>query len=87
MVSSPDEELITKKLNEGSVVDLIYLDFPIAFDSVKHRFRLAKLSGYGIAPIPNVPNVSSTDEHFKWTSMEPYPKWLRPKVVSPTALS
>ncbi len=45
------EELITKWLDEGSAVDLIYLDFSEAFDSFNHRLLLDKLRGYGIAPI------------------------------------
>ncbi len=34
------EELITKWLDEGSAVDLIYPDFSKAFDSVNHRLLL-----------------------------------------------
>ncbi len=34
-----------------SAVDLIYLDFSKAFDSVSHQLFLDKLRGYGIAPI------------------------------------
>ncbi len=45
------EEFITKWLEEGSAVDLIYLDFSKAFDSVNHRLLLHKIRGYGIAPI------------------------------------
>ncbi len=45
------EELITKWLDEGSVADLIYLDFSKGFGSVNHRLLLDKLRGYGIAPI------------------------------------
>ncbi len=45
------EELITKLLNEGSAVDLIYPDLSNTFDSVNHRLLLTKLRGYGIAPI------------------------------------
>ncbi len=45
------EELITKWLDDRSAFDLIYLDFPNAFDSVKHRLIPDKLRGNGIAPI------------------------------------
>ncbi len=45
------EELITKRLNEGSAGDVIYQDFSRVFDSVNHRFLLHKLRGYGIVPI------------------------------------
>ncbi len=45
------EELITKWLDEGVAVDLIYLDLSKAFDSVNHRLLLDEFRGYGIAPI------------------------------------
>ncbi len=45
------EELITKWLDEGGAIDLIYLDFCKTFYSVDHRLLLATLRGYGIAPI------------------------------------
>ncbi len=45
------EELITKWLDEGIAVDLIYLDFSKVFDLFNHRLLLHKLRGYGIAPI------------------------------------
>ncbi len=45
------EDLITKWLDEGSAVELIYQDFFNAFDSVNHRLLLHKRRGYGIAPL------------------------------------
>ncbi len=45
------EELITKWLDEGSAVDLIYLGYYKTFDLVNHRLLLDKLRGYGNAPV------------------------------------
>ncbi len=45
------EDLITKWLDEGNAVDLIYQDFSKVFDSVNHRLLLDKLRCYVIAPI------------------------------------
>ncbi len=42
------EEHVTRLLDEGHTVDLVYLDFAKAFDSVNHRFLLAKLKSSGI---------------------------------------
>jgi len=38
----------TKSLDHGVPVDIIYLDFKKAFDSVPHRRLLTKLKAYGI---------------------------------------
>ncbi len=37
------EERVPRLLDEGHTVDLVYLDFTKAFNSVNHRFLLAKL--------------------------------------------
>ncbi len=37
-------ERVNRLLYEGYTVDLVYLDFAKAFDSVYHRFLVAKLS-------------------------------------------
>ncbi len=42
------EECVTRLLDEGYTVELVYLDFAKAFDSVNHRFLLAKLKSSGI---------------------------------------
>ena len=41
-------EDVTKWLDEGSIVDIIYLDFKKAFDNVPHRRSLLKLKAHGI---------------------------------------
>ena len=41
-------EDITKSVDEGVGVDMIYLDYSKAFDSVPHRRLLQKLAGHGI---------------------------------------
>ena len=41
-------EEITKWLDEGSPVDIIYLDFQKAFDKVPHQRLLLKLKAHGI---------------------------------------
>ena len=39
---------VLKSLNEGSEVDVIYLDYSKAFDKVDHQILLAKMDTYGI---------------------------------------
>ena len=41
-------EEITKLVNEGSPVDVIYLDFQKAFDKVPHQRLILKLKSYGL---------------------------------------
>ena len=41
-------EEITKWIDEGSPVDIIYLDFQKAFDKVPHQILLLKLKAHGI---------------------------------------
>ncbi len=45
------QTLLTKWLDERSAIDLSYLDFLKAFQSVDNRLLLAKPKGYGIDPI------------------------------------
>ncbi len=42
------EERVTRLLDKGHTVDIVYLDFAKIFDSVNHRFLLAKLKSFGI---------------------------------------
>ncbi len=42
------EERVTRLMDEGPTVDFVYLDFAKAFDSVNHRFLLARLMSSGI---------------------------------------
>ena len=41
-------EEITKWVDDGSPVDIIYLDFQKAFDKVPHQRRILKLKSHGI---------------------------------------
>jgi hypothetical protein len=41
-------ELWTELLDTGTALDVIYLDFKKAFDSVPHKMLLSKLGAYGI---------------------------------------
>ena len=41
-------EETTKWIDEGSPVDIIYLDFQKAFDKVQHKRLLLKLKAHGI---------------------------------------
>ena len=42
-------EDLTTKIDRGEAVDIVYLDFRKAFDSVPHERLLAKLVSYGIS--------------------------------------
>ncbi len=42
------EEKVTKIMDSGDTVDLVFLDFTKAFDSVNNRFLIEKLKAYGI---------------------------------------
>ncbi len=35
-------------MNDGNTADVVYLDFAKAFDSVNHRFLLAKFESFGL---------------------------------------
>ena len=41
-------EEITKRIDEGSPIDIIYLDFQKAFDKVSHQLLLLKSKARGI---------------------------------------
>ena len=41
-------EYLTSKLDKGETVDIIYLDFKKAFDTVPHARLMITLTAYGI---------------------------------------
>ncbi len=45
------EEAVTRMMDEGHTVDVIYLDFAKAFDSVNHRFHLTKMKSFGLGDV------------------------------------
>ncbi len=46
------EEAVTRVMDEGHTVDVIYLDVAKAFDSVNHRLLLTKMSSFGLETCP-----------------------------------
>ncbi len=44
-------EAVTRMMDEGHTVDVIYLDFANAFDSVNHGFLLAKMKSFGLSDV------------------------------------
>ena len=42
------QEKLTEMLDDGKSIDIIYLDFKKAFDSIPHERLLLKMKGYGI---------------------------------------
>jgi len=41
-------EGVTKKVDEGSAVDIVYMDFSWAFDKILHGRLLQKVKAHGI---------------------------------------
>ncbi len=48
---SRHERPVTRMIDEGHAADVIYLDFAKAFDSVNHRFLLAKMKSFGLGDV------------------------------------
>ena len=63
----------TSKLGGNDNIDVIYMDFQKAFDSVPHE-RLKKLHSYGIQRnlLGWIKNFQEAKSHFKWSSILHY---------------
>ena len=64
-------EEITKWVDDGSPVDVVYLDFQKAFDKVPHQRLLLKLKAHGIGNdvinwIEKWINTQNTKSNSKW---------------------
>ncbi len=45
------EKKVIRMMDEGHTVEAIYLDFARAFDSINHRFLLAKMKSFGFGDV------------------------------------
>ena len=64
-------EEITKWVDDGSPVDVVYLDFQKAFDKVPHQRLLLKLKAHGIGNdvinwIKKVAYTQKTESNSRW---------------------
>ncbi len=42
---------MTRMMDEGHTVDVSYLDFAKAFDTMNHRYRLSKMKSFGLGDV------------------------------------
>ena len=70
-------EEITKWVDEGSPLDVIYLDFQKAFDKVPHQRLIIKLKSHGIGNcrVPTV-GVSVARHNYKYILVEKHQRLL-----------
>ena len=69
-------EDITKWVDDGSPVDVVYLDFQKAFDKVPHQTLLIKLKAYGIGEsVINWIQTSLTDRRQRVIVEEEISNW------------
>ncbi|PKU35642.1 rna-directed dna polymerase from mobile element jockey-like [Limosa lapponica baueri] len=77
---------VTRLVDEGKAVDVVYLDFSKAFDTVSHSILLEKLAAHGLDG-----NTLHWAKNWlearprEWWGMEFNPVGSRSRVVSPRA--
>ena len=52
--------MISVILDQGDAVDIVYLDFKKAFDTVPHKRLLKKIESHGIGNLPNISAAAAT---------------------------
>ena len=68
---------ISKQLDQGGAVDMVYLDFAKAFDTAPHKRLIKKLEGYGVTGNLLEWIREFLDGRKQWMIVEVFSGWAR----------